>query len=505
MSPSFPQITKTLKNRYVLYPSITVFIILFVIIYFFIFGSSTDDEENWANVQQGEFIIDLVESGEIQAVNSMFVRAPREWRMDLQIIDMVPEGTIIKEGDFLVQFDTSTLDEELDKAIDKMKQAEADLKSIETQQASRMSKLERGIQIAIYSREAAELKVELLRFESVNIQEDARLNLQKELIRFKENEKNIKTQKIIDIAEWQKSSFRLEQAKSEVEHIKKRIDQLTLRAPISGMVVYNEVGGWNAPRYKASIGDKVRSGENVISIPDLSKIKMVVKVNEMDAGYLKKGQKAQLRLDAFDESIYHGSVSKVASLVEKSRQYWQSSAKAPSFQVTIMIDEQDKKLKPGMTAQATIVLEKIPDAFFVPVGAIFELDDGSSVVYTRKSFPNTVPVKLGKQNDRFITIIEGLGEKDEVSLFAPTEEVHPLGWFVEMERLRTEFQEFLTHIETMNERGLTYNPAQQDSIKKAQKLSSDMPAGNKEIQQKTSESAATGAKVIKSESRTTVQ
>jgi len=211
-------------------------------------------------------------------------------------------------------------------------------------------------------------------------------------------------------------------------------------------------------------------------------MKMVVKVNEMDAGYLKKGQKVQLLLDAFDESIYHGSVSNVASLVEKTREYWQSSAKAPSFQVTIMIDEQDKKLKPGMTAQATIILEKIPDAFFVPVGAIFELDDGSPVVYTRKNFPDPVLVKLGKQNDRFITVIGGLDEKDEVSLFAPTEEVHPLGWFVEMERLRTEFQEFLTHIETMNERGLTYDPARQDSIQKAQKLSPDMPTGSREIQ-----------------------
>ena len=133
MSLTFPLITKTLKNRHVLYPSIIGIIILSVIIYFLIFGSPTGYEENWADVQHGEFIIDIVESGEIQAVNSMFVRAPRE-RIDLQIIDMVPEGSIVKEGDFLVQFDTSTLDEELGKAIDKMKQAEADLKSIVTQQ-----------------------------------------------------------------------------------------------------------------------------------------------------------------------------------------------------------------------------------------------------------------------------------------------------------------------------------------------------------------------------------
>ena len=77
----------------------------------------------------------------------------------------------------------------------------------------------------------------------------------------------------------------------------------------------------------------------------------------------------------------------------------------------------------------------------------------------------------------FITVIQGLSEKDKVSLIAPIEEAHPLGWFVDKERRRTEFQEFLSHIETMNERGLTYDSAQQDSIQKAQKkkLLPDIP------------------------------
>ena len=137
------------------------------------------------------------------------------------------------------------------------------------------------MQIANYSKEAAELKVILLKYESENQKEDARLNLKKELIRFKETEKKIETQKILDMTERQKVALKLEQAKDNVEEIKRRINQLTLRAPISGMGIY---------RGKVSIGDKVQSGRAVISIHDLSRMKMVVQINEIDADTMKVKQ-----------------------------------------------------------------------------------------------------------------------------------------------------------------------------------------------------------------------
>ena len=479
MNLVFSRILNTLKKKYILFISAAAVLVVVFIIFLEVY-SSPAEEEMWIEVRKGDFIVDLVESGEIQAINSMFVRAPREWQMDLQVIDMVPEGSMVEKGDFLVQLDTSALKEELNKAKDDLKQAEAELRSIDVQQDSRLSELESNQKMAVYSKELAEINFELLKYESKNRQEDARLELQKELLRFEEAEKKIETQKILDAAERQKAVVRVEQAKISLELMEKRIDQLTLRAPISGMVVYQEIGGYNAPRYKVSIGDKVQSGETVVSIPDLSSMQMVAQVNEIDAGRLKVGQKVIIQLDAFENSVYHGSVLNVASLIEKMTYYLGPFAKAPSFEIRILIDEQDKMLKPGMTARGRIILEEIPDVFFVPAGTVFELEDSTTVVYTRRSYPDPVKVKQGKRNERFVIIEEGLREGDEVSWSPPTDEAHSLGWFAEMQRRKSELKEFLSHIDTMNELGITNKPAEKDSTSQEKTEQKMQPAIVKE-------------------------
>ena len=131
---TFPHLLEVFKVRYK--QIIAVGALIFVsLIFFLAVQGSPSVEKNWIRVQKSDFIIDLVESGEIHAVESEYVTAPREWRMELQIIDLAPEGSMVEKGDFLVKFDTSTLEEELDKEKDKLKEAEAELMSIDAKQA----------------------------------------------------------------------------------------------------------------------------------------------------------------------------------------------------------------------------------------------------------------------------------------------------------------------------------------------------------------------------------
>ncbi|MFC1541546.1 efflux RND transporter periplasmic adaptor subunit [Candidatus Latescibacterota bacterium] len=438
-----------------------------LLIIFFQIGDSFEKNESWLMVQRGDFIIELIESGEIQAVNAEYVRAPREWMIDLQIIDLAPEGNIVEEGDILVQFDTSSLDEELGTLNDNLKQAEADLNSIDSQQKNRIFEMETGLQIAKYTLEAAELQTDLIKFESKNRQEEARLDLEKAKIRYDEAESKIETQKIIDKTERMKVAVKLEQAQTLVNQMKQRIDNLTLRAPISGMLVYNEISGSisGGARYKVSVGDKVNSGLAVASIPDLSKMKMTVKLNELDAGKMNVGDKVFIKLDAFEDVEFHGTLSTISSIVEKGERSYLPVAKAPTVNVTILIEENDELLKPGMTAQARIILEEISNVISVPVGAVFEDENGSTVVYTSKSYPEPVYVKLGKRNSNYVIVQGNLPEGTEITWTPPPESSHPLGRFAEMERRRTEFQEYIEHIGTMNELGITNDSSQSDSTK----------------------------------------
>ena len=478
----FSQMLKSYKKR-PKYFYLAVVITLTVLIVFVKFAGSSGDERKWAEVQKGNFIIDMIENGQIDASNSVLIKAPMEWRMELQITDMVPEGTNVSKGDFLVKFDTSTLLEQLESQKDNLDQSVADLKRVEKEQSSRMSELESNLQMAVYSREAAKMQLEQLKFESEIRKEEARLSYQIALLSYDETEKRIETQKIDDAIEHRKATLNVEQIQIRITEIEEKIKELEIYSPISGMVVYQEIGGHGSPRHKVIIGDKPFPGQAVISIPNLTKIEFVTLVNEIDVAQVKPGQKAVLRLDAYEDTEFYGKVTNVAQLVEKKVEAWRwmrSTAQepldeVPAFEVRILFDGADPKLKPGMTAQARIIIDEFPDALYVPIGTVFENAEGSPIVFTSQSFPNPVSVEPGKRNERFIIVNTGVSEGDQICWIPPDQDLYSLGWFAEMEFRRTEQSELLAHIGSMNEQGLTYDPdAKPTPVEGRERLSDGM-------------------------------
>ncbi|MCE5252232.1 efflux RND transporter periplasmic adaptor subunit [bacterium] len=412
--------------------------------------SSTVHEGHWIPVMKGNFPVDIVESGEIRAANSYYLSAPREWRMTLQITEMVPEGTVVKEGDVLVQFDASTLYTELDTAIDQFKAQEAQVLSVKTQQESVMSELESNLQMSEYSRDAAQLQLEQLKFESEVRKEDARLAFEIALIGYDETMTRISSQKIINESGYKIEQQRLNHYQEHVDNIKRRIDALTLRAPVSGMVVYNEIGGWrDMPLHKVAAGETVGPGMTVMYIPDLNEMESVIRVNEIDASKIKIGYKARLRLDAFIDRVFNGTVISIAPLADRAEE----TSQIKDFEIVIRIEESDQLLKPGMSAKTRIIFEEIPDALYAPVGAVFELD-GKPVVFPQRTFPDPVPITTGKRNDRYIIVQGDIRQGDVISLSSPNPDAHPLGWFADIQRKSTELEELVDHLNTMSKENI---------------------------------------------------
>jgi multidrug efflux pump subunit AcrA (membrane-fusion protein) len=167
-------------------------------------------------------------------------------------------------------------------------------------------------------------------------------------------------------------------------------------------------------------------------------MQVVTRVNEVDAAKITMGDKVNLTLDAFPQAKYTGTVTKIAKLADKRN----SNSQIKDFEVTTVIAVPDSMLKPGITAQGSIILFRYANVVYVPIGAVFEKRDGTPVVFTRKSAQKPVPVILGKRNDRFIIIADGLHEDEDVALTAPsTAEYFPLGRAREMERRVREFNQ----------------------------------------------------------------
>jgi RND family efflux transporter MFP subunit len=174
---------------------------------------------------------------------------------------------------------------------------------------------------------------------------------------------------------------------------------------------------------KVAISDQIWPGMSVISLPDLSKMQVTGNVNEVDVSKVKKGQKVNIKLDAFPDRSFHGTVASVGTIGQQIDR----SSSIKTFEVVVDIDEADPILKPGMTTSLEVVVETIRQAVYVPLESVFT-KNGKTVVYLGdRSSPKEVEVETGVRNSNFVTILKGLKGDEKVTLRDPTLKDEPAG------------------------------------------------------------------------------
>ena len=114
-------------------------------------------------------------------------------------------------------------------------------------------------------------------------------------------------------------------------------------------------------------GEYVKLGEELVHIVRLDKVKLVVGVPERDVAYFSKGDPVTVRLDAFPDKTFSGSIYRVAATAEKSTH---------TFATEIELDNRRGNLKPGMIAKARFVRESFPDSIMVPLFSLISTDTG---------------------------------------------------------------------------------------------------------------------------------
>jgi multidrug efflux pump subunit AcrA (membrane-fusion protein) len=153
--------------------------------------------------------------------------------------------------------------------------------------------------------------------------------------------------------------------------------------------------------------------ERVIEIPDLSRMVAKGEVDEVDAGKVAVGQRVTIRLDAHPDEEFHGTIRTVARTVQPKQQ--QSNDPSKILRVDIALDRSDPaKMRPGMRFQGTIELQRQRDSVLVPRNAVFVSPRGPYAVRRGLFSLNEVPLKIGRQNDKFVEVLGGLTADDRV-------------------------------------------------------------------------------------------
>jgi RND family efflux transporter MFP subunit len=401
---------KRLREKKYLYPSIGVFSLVVLASIITPKTSSIASTE----VKNGDFSVSITMSGETRATKSVTLSSPGAWYgSNMQIVWLIPEGTIVKAGDVVATLDSGVVVKALTDQQSQLNISLSELAKMEADHKATMNQSQAELKNAQFQFELSKLSFERVRFEAEVQQKEKELQLKKDSISVEQAKEKIITQEEINKSESNKIKVQIQKARSDVEKAKRDLQTFTLRAPMPGLVVY--MNNWSTGR-KIAMSDQVWNGEPLISLPDLSHMQTVGGINEVDVSKVKQGQKVTVKLDAFPEREFHGTVTSVGTIGQQADR----SSSVKTFEIVVDINESDPILKPGMTTSNEILIQTVQKAISIPLESVFS-KNGKTVVYKiNGGSPKELIVETGVRNSNFVTITKGLSAGDKVTLRDPT-------------------------------------------------------------------------------------
>lgn len=390
--------------------SIGILLVLSATAYAFFFRDKKMNSDILVEVKKNDFEVNILTTGELRSKSMTMISAPTKLRQlgiyQIKIADMVPEGTLVKEGAFVVSLDNSDV---LTKIKDQ--QLNIDKKNAEIKQASLDTMMElRTLRDEIvnlgFDLEQKVLEKEQSRYEAPAEIKRVQLEYEKAERTLRQKKDNYKTKQIQTQTKMQILGSDMKQLTNYMEGLTSILSQLTINAPKSGMLVYDK--NWNGQ--KKSVGTQIELwNPTLATLPDLTQMEALTYVNEVDIQKVKVGQSVDIGLDAATDKKLKGVVKSVANIGEEK-----PNSDAKVFEVLIDVLTEDPILKPAMTVSCKIATEKYKDALQVPLEAIYNDANGSFIF--KRAEGNLVKqyVKVYTVNESNALITNGLKEGDRI-------------------------------------------------------------------------------------------
>lgn len=369
------------------------------------------------DVKKSDFEVNILTTGELRSKSMTMISAPTKLRQlsiyQIKIADMVPEGTLVKEGAFVVSLDNSDV---LTKIKDQ--QLNIDKKNAEIKQASLDTMMElRTLRDEIvnlgFELEQKVLEKEQSRYEAPAEIKRVQLEYEKAERTLRQKKDNYKTKQIQTQTKMQILGSDLKQLTNYMDGLTGILSQLTITAPKSGMLVYDK--DWNGQ--KKAVGTLVELwNPTLATLPDLTQMEVLTYVNEVDIQKVKVGQTVDIGLDAAADKKLKGVVKSVANIGEEK-----PNSDAKVFEVLIDVLTEDPILKPAMTVSCKIAAEKYRDALQLPLETIYNDANGSFIFKRTGGSLVKQYVKVFTVNESNALITNGLTEGDRVYHSLPSD------------------------------------------------------------------------------------
>ena len=220
--------------------------------------------------------------------------------------------------------------------------------------------------------------------------------------------------------------FNLERVK--LTDINEQIELATIRAISPGLVVYG-AADQNSQRFRGGSsqeaiqeGATVRERQPILTIPDMRAMAVKVNIHESAVQRVAVGQTVRVLIDAFPDEELTGVVSKVAVVADSANAFMNPDLKV--YPTTITIDGVHEWLRPGMSSEIEILVDRLEDVIYVPVQAVTYFDDKRVVYVASGGRPERREIEVGTFSESFIEVVSGLREGEEVLLLPPQQSLN---------------------------------------------------------------------------------
>ena len=201
----------------------------------------------------------------------------------------------------------------------------------------------------------------------------------------------------------------LQKEEEQLEKLKIQLANCKIYAPHDGMVVYQSEWG----RDPIAEGTFVRERQRIIALPNLTKMQVKAYVHESVLDQVDPGQRATVRVDPFPDRTYQGVVESVGVVPADRGRY---SRDVKTYETIVKIEGTVGQLKPGMTAVVEIDIDRIPDVLAVPIQAVVQIKQDTWCYVEGDGGVEQRMVELGRTNDKFVHVRDGLAEGERVVL-----------------------------------------------------------------------------------------
>jgi multidrug efflux pump subunit AcrA (membrane-fusion protein) len=376
---------------------------------------SAADSGIMAPVKKGDFKVVVATTGELRANKFVQVTGPAQAQTvnvyQTKIASIIPEGTVVKEGDVIAELDRQPAATRMSDVTLNLQKAQAEFTTAQLDSTLNLAIAREDVRNAELALEEKKIAKEQAQYEAPTLKRQAEIDYERASRAFEQSKRNLSTKTLQAQAKMSSVGADLMRQQNMLKNIQDIMASFTVKAPAPGMVIY--VREWNGK--KKGVGSTWSPWEpTVATLPDLSQMESQTYINEVDVRKLAVGQKVEVTLDADPSKRLSGSVTAIANVGEQ-----RPNQDSKVFEVKVTLTTVDTTLRPGMTTANAIEVASVPNVLSIPLEAVVS-EGGYSYAY-RRSGSGVVKqmLELGMTNDNEVVVKRGLSEKDRVYLVPP--------------------------------------------------------------------------------------